>query len=391
MPAVKARQWLATIHVRKAAPPAAAASLISDALVQPGWFANPQAAQDALQDPDFTIKQNDFAALYIPGLIAQHVGTDTLPTKLKWACGQFERSPEAAERLLAEEPLHQDQGLHLQCFFRFDERMTKNQTLAYLNAVSWTSLTPVHVDNGASDYPLKEETREPGLEQFSFKLGINAVTTAESAQQIIKAKMENCSTWGEVLEIDGVASRMRWVSEVWKVMSTSKFKKLCTDESRLEFQTLLPHQQLMIDERATLPHRQVMILYDPVGGWGKTVLTKYLRAHNKAFTTTGGEFEKIMKSYIDFAGDDEPTRWVIFDIPRAKDIWPYAAIESFLNGEIHHGRYEGGMMVIPNGCLVIIMCNSIPDDIKDKLSEDRLVIKNLSIPPALAPGIVLLN
>ena len=73
-----------------------------------------------------------------------------------------------------------------------------------------------------------------------------------------------------------------------------------------------------------------------------------------------------MKAYIDAQGDDEPTRWVVFDIPRAKYVWSWACIESFLNGEIQHGRYQGGYMIIPDGCLVMVMCNHIPHDIKEK-------------------------
>lgn len=385
----KARQWLATIHVRKSIDTAQPNS-VTQALLCPEWIGE-ENAQNALYSREFSIKNNNFAQHYTP---ENFLSVENYPKNLVFACGQWERCPNMLQLIQNNADIHQDQGLHLQMFFRFKDQLTINQTKQALKAVPWMNLQKVTIDNGASEYPLKEETREPGMDQYSFQIGANInvnPTNSTSAQMTIFNAIHNCKTYYDVLKIDGVAHRMTYADKVWSEVSSKRFKEAVTNSDRLQFPELLDKQKQIIEIREQLPSRKIVILCDPIGGWGKSQLSFWLQCHKKAYITDGADKEKTMKGFMDFQGAEEPSRWVIFDIPRAKEYWSYTCMESFSNGHIQHGRYQGGHMIVPNGCLIIVMCNSIPDDIESKLSKDRLHIIHLSTLSSTAPGVALLN
>jgi hypothetical protein len=383
----KARQWLATIHVRKSIA-TNETSTPSNALI-PDECIEQINVENPLNSHEFSVKNNNFALNYTP---KKFLSPEVYPKNLVFACGQWERCPNMADAILNDPSIHPDQGLHLQMFFRFNEQLTVPKTIETIGAVSWISLTPVTIDRGASTYPLKEETREPGMEQFSFKIGYNNTNEAPPhREKRLADAIRACATQSEYLEIEGVAHCFSWANAVWADECNKRARAALIDESSLTFGTLLDKQQDIVSLRENLEPRKILILHDPIGGWGKTQLSKWLVCHKRAFLTQGGDKEKTMKAFIDFQAGETPSPWVIFDYPRAKEMWSYTSMEAFADGNISHQRYTGGYIKINPGCLVLVMCNSIPEDIEQKLSKDRLHIINLTQHEPLAPGINNLN
>lgn len=109
--------------------------------------------------------------------------------------------------------------------------------------------------------------------------------------------------------------------------------------------------------------RTINWYFDPVGGTGKTQLSKYL-AHHYGAIPLNGKANDILYAAATF-----DSRIYIFDIPRTQeDYLSYQAIECIKNGFFLCAKYES-KPIIRNPPHILVFANFLPDT--SKLSSDR--------------------
>ncbi len=127
--------------------------------------------------------------------------------------------------------------------------------------------------------------------------------------------------------------------------------------------------------------REIHWYWESEGGWGKSILCKYMVHQMKAVLLGGANKDALygIASYVEKHGEGPPI--VIFDIPRVnKGGISYQTLEYIKNGMFFNGKYESGMVLF-NSPHVIVFANIEPD--YDKLSVDRWSVKELKkIPEA---------
>lgn len=248
--------------------------------------------------------------------------------------------------------------LHWQCFVK-----CKNSVqIRYFKKRFGASchVEQVKVDNGASEYCLKDETAVEGTRrEFGEKPVLNKGGHG-AANDILYDKIIQCETWDEVLPLKGVGRQLAWAREVF----ARKPVKKCA------VKTLRPWQQEELDLLLQQDDRTVRFVVDDVGNTGKTALGRFLVENHDAFYCTGGKIADIMHAY-------ERQEIVVFDMARCKDheAWPYEVMEFMKNGMGFSGKYESKMKKF-NPCKIIVFANCMPDI--SKLSRDRLSLRILS-------------
>lgn len=111
--------------------------------------------------------------------------------------------------------------------------------------------------------------------------------------------------------------------------------------------------------------RQILWVFDPIGGRGKTVLAKFLVDHHNAFYTNGGKHTDIVHAY-------QGEKIAVFDYVRESEQYVnYGVMEQIKNGILFSPKYESGMKRFDTPHL-IVFANFYPAT--GKLSEDRLVV-----------------
>ncbi len=114
--------------------------------------------------------------------------------------------------------------------------------------------------------------------------------------------------------------------------------------------------------------REILWIFDEVGGKGKSWLGRYLEIMKGAFLIQLSKKEDIAYAY-----DHEEI--VIFDLTRSdKEFINYSLIESFKNGRLFSPKYESKVKRFASA-KVMILSNHEPD--RDKLTHDRLTVVNL--------------
>lgn len=160
-----------------------------------------------------------------------------------------------------------------------------------------------------------------------------------------------------------LAKYPRFVETLVKYHVEDKAPKILEYTPRYDWQTSI------IDMIATTPNdRQILWVYDLVGNFGKTYLSKHLVHKHNAFYCNGGKAADITYAY---AG--EPI--VVFDYVRdAKEFVNYGVIEQLKNGMLFSSKYESGVKsyAVPH---VMVFANFAPE--ADKFSSDRIVLIEL--------------
>lgn len=138
-----------------------------------------------------------------------------------------------------------------------------------------------------------------------------------------------------------------------------------------------PWQEGILEMIEEIPDtRTITWIYDEKGNIGKSHLTTYLAAQDKAYCPDVTKIADILYGY-----NYQPI--VIFDIPRSKQEHMehlYTAMEQFKNGRFFAGKYESKTMVFepPH---VIVFANFPSQRFTEKgartLSEDRWIEINL--------------
>ncbi len=121
--------------------------------------------------------------------------------------------------------------------------------------------------------------------------------------------------------------------------------------------------------------RKIHWYWEREGGWGKSILTKYMVDQMGALVLSGMNKDCLhgVASIINQKG--ECPRIIIFDIPKInRGHLSYQALESIKNGCFFSPKYEG-IMVRFNSPHIIVFSNEHPDI--ESLSEDRWVIEEL--------------
>lgn len=121
--------------------------------------------------------------------------------------------------------------------------------------------------------------------------------------------------------------------------------------------------------------RKIRWYWEMEGGWGKSILAKYMVDQMGAMVVSGacGDCLFTIATYIQANGDAPPI--IIFDIPRCNEGHvSYQAIEQIKNGLFCSSKYESKMVRF-NSPHVIVFSNQQPD--MTRLSKDRWVVQEL--------------
>jgi len=111
--------------------------------------------------------------------------------------------------------------------------------------------------------------------------------------------------------------------------------------------------------------REVIVIYDKLGGTGKSELAKRLRYGSKAvYLPAMHDAKSMVRAITNLKLDGKLRNTIIIDIPRAvesRDLRQLIiAIESIKNGIISEDRYHFDQVEIPTS-KVVLMCNNLPN------------------------------
>lgn len=121
--------------------------------------------------------------------------------------------------------------------------------------------------------------------------------------------------------------------------------------------------------------RKIHWYWEADGGWGKTILAKYMVDRMGAYVLSGkaADAKFAIANYIKAHGGAPEI--IILDVPRCNlQFVSYQVLEEIKNGLFFSGKYEGGMCRF-NSPHVLVFANEEPDE--GKLSLDRWEIINL--------------
>lgn len=176
-----------------------------------------------------------------------------------------------------------------------------------------------------------------------------------------KTFIQSSTTFRDVLLSDAhvgpVARHLKWAKELFSV-------------SRPMPDFVLPglyswQHDLLSDLAQDPDPRQIIWIYDTIGGTGKSTMARFLVSKHGAIILSG------RKQDIHYAYNGQ--RIAIFDVARAaSDYIPYEAIEDIKNGTFFCEKYESGMKVFPPPHVVVFAnCPPAPQ----KFSPDRVDLR----------------
>jgi len=147
--------------------------------------------------------------------------------------------------------------------------------------------------------------------------------------------------------------------------------------ARLKRAMMRPEQLLIADKyiepENPLFGRQIHWYWEQRGGWGKSVLTKYMVDTMKAIVI-GGSKEGDVLCGVTAAVEKGEVPIVIVDVPRHGKVC-YRAIEKVKDGCFFNTKYES-CMVRFNSPHILVFSNEPPDE--EQFSADRWVVQRLS-------------
>lgn len=145
------------------------------------------------------------------------------------------------------------------------------------------------------------------------------------------------------------------------------------------YEMLRPAQQAIVDkyqeDEDPLLGRKIHWYWEESGGWGKSILAKYMVQNMNAIALQGANKDCLyaVAEHVKKEGGGPPI--IIFDVPRVNHgAISYQALESIKNGMIFSTKYESSMVVF-NSPHIIVLSNQEPE--YDKLSPDRWVVTEL--------------
>lgn len=153
-------------------------------------------------------------------------------------------------------------------------------------------------------------------------------------------------------------------------------KPIYLGEDLITIDMMYPWQKKILAKIAFRAHdRKIEWYYDPIGGVGKSAISKYLYFHHDIITLTIGKASDVLNLVYKLQG----RKMYIFDISRTVTQGTmtelYAAMEAVKNGYFVNTKYDTGVccMARPH---VIVFSNKLPK--LSALSQDRWDIFDMS-------------
>lgn len=120
--------------------------------------------------------------------------------------------------------------------------------------------------------------------------------------------------------------------------------------------TLRPAQETIVRELTTQNDREILWIYDPEGGLGKTQLAKWLAFNWNALVLQNAKTADIAYAVSNMS----PLNFFVVDLPRTSaERFNYGALEAVKNGLIFSSKYESRSLVF-DGPKVVILSNNLP-------------------------------
>jgi len=142
--------------------------------------------------------------------------------------------------------------------------------------------------------------------------------------------------------------------------------------------SLMRPEQLAVADKYNEPEdpvfgRQIHWYWEEQGGWGKSVLTKYMVDTMEAIVI-GGAKESDVLCGVTAALEKKDVPIVIVDVPRHGNVC-YRAIEKIKDGCFFNTKYESSMVRF-NSPHILVFSNEPPDE--TRFSADRWVVTELT-------------
>jgi len=227
--------------------------------------------------------------------------------------------------------------------------------------------TAVYTNNGASLYPLKEDTCFDIASRYLKGTPRDTATKTkrkrdDESDAIAEAtvSIRKCKTWKDVLDLNcpQVASKIGWAKEVFN--NRKRFIPKCVLKLR-------EWQMTVYNKLFNLTNRQILFVIDYEGGNGKTEFCKWMRSNYKdnLFLCNGGNTNT---NDIAYAYQCEPL--AIFDFPRASNPqeWPYSLMESMKDGCVFSPKYTSCTKEM-NPVKILVFSNREP--VWERFTRDR--------------------
>ena len=232
--------------------------------------------------------------------------------------------------------------------------MTETYMLTLPREVGKKAIKVMIEANDCKKWIVAKETGKNGYEHYQIRLQTsNDQFFHWVKDHMPKAHVEACTDTWEYERKEG----QYWTSQDTALIRQSRFGK--PNKQQENFLKMLKTQS----------DRQIDVIYDEKGGWGKSWLTRHLWETKQCYyvpptvSSVQGLIQWVASGY-----DGEPI--IIIDIPRSWK-WSeplYTAIESIKDGMVYDTRYSAKMRDIW-GVKVVCMTNAMPK--VDKLSADR--------------------
>lgn len=249
--------------------------------------------------------------------------------------------------------------------------IARNTLLRRLPCLAGAHLEPARgTPKDNRDYCTKEESRIEGPWEFGDLPCVGRPKEKHTLEDAV-AILKECS-----YDLDAVCQTSNTIyGKFFRQLEVIAAR--CQPKPEVDFSQPRPWQSELERLVESEPDdRSVNWFVDPVGGQGKTHMSKYLIQKHGAFYCTGGKVADICHAYNN-------QRVIIFDFTRDKaDLVCYNVIEMLKNGVYFSGKYQSQSKCRPGPAHVIVFSNFEPD--QSKLSADRWRIKYLSGPNAVA-------
>ncbi len=248
--------------------------------------------------------------------------------------------------------------IHWQGYAEFTKPIRRRAAIKYLNIQGAHLETRRGTRQEARQYCEKETSRSAE--------GLVVVWGTWIAGQGCRTDIEELATRVESGESDyelGPENIFKYAKFIknWRSIAQQKKGKEYLQNNFKEV-TLNAAQQNMIQHIDEQNDRQITWVCDPIGGAGKTFLSKHLIASRSAVRFTNGKNKDIAYAY-------NYEKLVIIDLSRsAEGFINYGIMEDLKNGMIFSTKYESSTKVFEPP-KIIVMANFYPD--LQKFSQDR--------------------
>lgn len=215
----------------------------------------------------------------------------------------------------------------------------------------------------ARDYCMKDETRVE--DSVPVEVG---VWVSEKPKHDLWKSLQNMIDSGA--SSDDVyrahpGMYIRYTRNIDSLINKEKSKKvLCQRKEDFESARLAHWQHEVVWSLTCQDDREVLWIYDIVGGQGKTYLSSYMEIFYDCFVIGDGKSGDIAHAY-------DAQKYIVFDYSRSRsESVSYALIEQMKNGRVFSGKYDSGIKYCRGGYgRVVVFANFEPDF--QALSQDR--------------------